>query len=159
VDVSRRGEKLTDAVDFEAYRRGNLLRRDSLDPLLEQKVWPLFIRGDYDVAVVQAFKIVEVRVREVGGYAPTDIGVALMRAALHSTTGTLTDPSDTPGEKDALRDLFAGAIGTFKNPGSHRIVTFDPDEAAEAVYLANTLLRMLGRIEARLTTTSGTVTP
>lgn len=150
VDVSRRGKKLTATADFDAYRRAGLLRRDSLDPLLVEKVWPLFIRGDYDVAVFQAFKLVEVRVRELGGYSLADIGMTLMRKAFHPTTGTLTDPADEPGERDALQALFAGAIGTFKSPGSHRIVKFEPAEAAEAVYLANTLLRMLGRIEARL---------
>jgi uncharacterized protein (TIGR02391 family) len=150
VVVSRRGQGLTATADFEAYKRGNLLRRDSLNALLVNTVWPIFVGGQYDTAVFQAFKLVEVRVRQIGLYPADDIGVPLMRKAFHSTTGNLTDPADTPGERDALRELFVGAIGTFKNPGSHRIVKFEPAEAAEAVYLANTLLRMLARIENRL---------
>lgn len=86
-EVPRRGKTLTAQADFEAYKRGNLLRRESLDPLLEQKVWPLFIRGDYDVAVFQAFKLVEVRVRELGGFPDSDFGVTLMERRSTQTRG------------------------------------------------------------------------
>jgi hypothetical protein len=48
-----------------------------------------------------------------------------------------------------MSDLFAGAIGFYKNPSSHRDVNFDnPDEVAEVVYFANHLLRIVDRIES-----------
>jgi uncharacterized protein (TIGR02391 family) len=147
--VSRRGRTLTAAADFEAYKRGNLLRRDSLDPVLEEKAWALFIRGDYDVAVFQAFKLVEVRVRTLGSFSEADYGVDMMQRAFRPG-GPLADPSQQPAEQEAIRSLFAGAIGVFKNPGSHRDVRVEAPEAVEAIYLANTLLRVLGHAEARL---------
>ena len=51
-------------------------------------------------------------------------------------------------EQVATMELFAGAIGTFKNPASHRTVDYsDPTEAAEVVLLADLLMRLLDRVE------------
>lgn len=48
-----------------------------------------------------------------------------------------------------MMKLFAGAIGAFKNPASHRAVHFDaPVEAGEIVHFADLLLRMLTRAAA-----------
>src|SRR4051794_41082455 len=48
----------------------------------------------------------------------------------------LSDPTALDAEKQALSDLFAGAIGSYKNPSSHRHVTLDATEAAEMIFLA-----------------------
>ena len=70
-----------------------------------------------DQAVFKAFNAVEIGVRAAGGYANTDIGVPLMRKAFHADTGPLTRLSDPPAGRQALSDLFAGAIGSYKNRG------------------------------------------
>ena len=106
-----------------------------------------FLQGDYEEAVFAAFHTVEEAVREASGAGPSDLGVNLMRQALKPGTGPLADKGADSGEQEAIMHLFGGAIGAFKNPSSHRTVTYDdPTLAAEAVQLADLLLRLLRRL-------------
>ncbi|HUV45020.1 MAG TPA: TIGR02391 family protein [Dehalococcoidales bacterium] len=142
--MTRRGAKLAEESDIAGYVRSNLIPKQSLDPVLADKVWPLFIRGDYDTAVFQAFKEVEIRARTAAYLSPESYGTSLMRDAFHPENGVLTDSSLPSAERQTTSDLFAVAIGLFKNPASHRDVDWnDPVECAELIYLANHLLRMV----------------
>ena len=141
--VTRRGKKINTLENFEAYRKTNLLPTQQLHSVIAQKVQSLFLRGDYDTAVFQAFKEVEIAVRKAGHYNDTDIGVALMRKAFNVDDGNLTAPNQQSAEKQARSDLFAGAIGSYKSPGSHRDVEITAEEAAEVIILASHLLRIV----------------
>jgi uncharacterized protein (TIGR02391 family) len=60
--------------------------------------------------------------------------------------GKLANPDLDAGERVGLMELFAGAIGTFKNPPSHRQVDYaNPTEASEVILLADLLMRLLDR--------------
>jgi uncharacterized protein (TIGR02391 family) len=105
-----------------------------------------FLAGDYEEAVFAAFRTVEEDVRARSGADKGDLGVPLMRSAFKPNMGPLTDVDAEIGEREAMSALFAGAIGAFKNPISHRTVSYDdPLLAAEAVLLADLLLRLLRR--------------
>ena len=142
--VTKRGRALQSRADFEAYRRGNLLPHSFFDPVLSTTVRPLFLRGDYDTAVFRAFKEVETRVRDAAGLSNDKIGVILMREAFDPHRGKLTDKSDVLAEREAVAHFFAGAIGLFKNPASHRNVTYGWEEAATLIRLADYLLWWVG---------------
>ena len=106
-----------------------------------------FLQGDYEEAVFAAFRTVEETVRAMSGSAAGELGVKLMRQAFRPESGPLSDPAAEAGEQEAMSSLFAGAIGVFKNPSSHRTVNYDdPLLAAEAVLLADLLLRLLERL-------------
>jgi uncharacterized protein (TIGR02391 family) len=110
-----------------------------------------FALGDYETASFAAMKAVEVEVRRVAGLPNELLGVNLMRKAFSPKEGVLRDPGAEAGEQQATADLFAGAIGAYKNPASHRTVQFDdPMEAAEVVQLADLLLRIVQRADTRL---------
>lgn len=110
-----------------------------------------FALADYETASFAAMKAVEVEVRRVASLPNELIGVPLMRKAFSPKDGLLRDPGAEGGEQQALADLFAGAIGAYKNPASHRTVRFDDAvEAAEVIQLADLLLRIVQRADARL---------
>jgi hypothetical protein len=60
---TRRAQTLKTRTDVEAFRKGRILPADLLPTLFAEKVVPIFRRGDHDVAVFQAFKEIEVAVR------------------------------------------------------------------------------------------------
>ena len=141
--VTRRGQTIETPEALEAYRKANLLPQRQLHPIIAQKVWATFLRGDYDIAVFQGFKEVEIAVRQTGGYTNADYGVDLMRKAFHVQTGNLTDFNQQNSERQSRSDLFAGAIGSYKNPSSHQNVNVTAEEAVEVIILASHLLRIV----------------
>ena len=141
--ITRQGLRIGNATALDAYRLANLLPKALLHSALATEVWYAFSRGNYGTAVLLAFKEVEVAVRDAGGYSETDYGVRLMRQAFHAQDGPLTDANQPPAEKDATHQLFAGAIGLYKNPHSHRNVSVAADEAAELIIFASHLLRII----------------
>ena len=141
--ASRRGQRLVRVPDWAAYRKASLLPKALLNPRIADVVFFDFVRGDYQSAVFKAFKEVEVAVREATGLGAADIGVALMRKAFAKDDGRLTDRDQEAGERQSISDLFAGAIGSYKNPHSHRRVELDAPDAVEMVMLASHLLRIV----------------
>jgi uncharacterized protein (TIGR02391 family) len=142
--ISRLGNKILTEHDFKSFREAASFPKTMLHSTIADKVWLSLSRGDLDDAVFAAFKSVEEAVRVAGQYKPTDVGVALMRQAFDKTTGPLSDLTQPEPEREALAHLFAGAIGSYKNPHSHRTVSItDPREAQEMVMLASHLLRIV----------------
>ncbi|WP_206543608.1 TIGR02391 family protein [Sphingomonas sanguinis] len=142
--LSRRAQRIDTPADFEVYRGASSFPRSLLHPSIEREAWPSFSRGRFDTAIFEAFREVEIAVRDAAGFDQHDHGVPMVRRAFHKDTGPLADRSVDDGEREATSALFAGAIGSYKNPNSHRHVGRDDvAEAGELLILASHLLRVV----------------
>jgi uncharacterized protein (TIGR02391 family) len=141
--ITERGREVASASDISEIAARQLLRRDSLHALLRTSVYDNFAGGHYDTAVRDAFVLIEDTVKKDSGIS-REIGVNLMRAAFNPNSGPLTKMTLPMAERERMVELFAGAIGTFKNPHSHRVVgNYDPAPVMEELMLASRLLRFL----------------
>jgi uncharacterized protein (TIGR02391 family) len=142
--LSRRGRALADEAQFRDYRQAAAFPKAMLHPSIADDVWLNLSRSEFSNAVFIAFRKVEECVREAAGFSEGEHGVPMMRRAFHKDNGPLTDQQQHEGEREALANLFAGAIGSYKNPHSHRTVLMnDAREAQEMVMLASHLLRIV----------------
>jgi uncharacterized protein (TIGR02391 family) len=132
----------------DRLRAVELLNR-SLHPQLE-KARQTFEGGDFDTAIHQAFKAVEVAVRAGGGFPNTTIGVDLVTQAFKPDSGPLADTAAPTAEQEGVMQLFRGGFAAYRNPASHRdLVLDDLEEAAEIVLFADLLIRITERAANR----------
>lgn len=104
---------------------------------------PLFLQSRFETAVFEAFKSLEVAIRQAAGLGHDMIGVQLASKAFHPEDGALTDKVAERGERVALMNLMAGALGSYKNPSSHRRIEISADEARDMLMLASHLLKIV----------------
>ncbi len=142
VSIARKGERVRNADALESYRKANLLPKQLLHSSIAEDIMSNFLRGKYDTAIFEAFKAVEVAVRNASGYTEK-YGINLMRQAFKVENGPLTDQNEPKAEREAVQHLFAGAIGLYKNSHSHRNVPVTAEEAVEIIMFASHLLRIV----------------
>ncbi len=71
---------------------------------------------------------------------------------LRIPNGSLRDPHGLPGEEDAVRELFSGAVGYFRNATSHRDVNLSANACADLLGFATQLLSIVDhRAQRRIT--------
>jgi uncharacterized protein (TIGR02391 family) len=145
--LTRRGATVQARGDVQAYTKARSLPREILQPTLVEKVYPIFARGDYDIAVNQAFKEVEVAVRKACAYPNDLVGKSLVTRAFNPEDGPLSDTGSVRSEREAVMALFVGAIGHAKNPTSHRNVDHSRADAAKLIMFASYLLEHVLRRE------------
>jgi uncharacterized protein (TIGR02391 family) len=140
--ITPRGAALANEGALKAYQDAAKFPKRLIDPHIADKAWLNFTAGDYDTAVFQAFKEVEIAVRTAAAGVPDKFhGVDLMRRAF-GPGGPLADSSAPVAEQEGLASLFVGAFGAYRNPHSHRAVSIEAQEAMELLVFATHLFRI-----------------
>ncbi|WP_143227278.1 MULTISPECIES: TIGR02391 family protein [unclassified Acidovorax] len=140
---TRQGEALRDHQALRQFMTSEQLPETFLHPELLQHVRPLFFQSRFETAVFEAFKSLEVSIRNAANLGHDLVGVQLASRAFHPEEGPLTDMTAERGERVALMSLMTGAIGSYKNPSSHRRVAIEAKEARDMIMLASHLLKIV----------------
>jgi uncharacterized protein (TIGR02391 family) len=160
-DLARQGWYVRDArlVRGEPLQRaavapligGDLL--SNLHPMIQEASRPSFEVGNRAAAVFEAFKAVELRVRELIGSERS--GVRLMAEAFDSDMPRLAlnaraDPSDID-EQRGFALIFKGSSQGIRNPKAHALFEgLDERRAMDYLGLASLLMRRLDDAQERL---------
>ena len=120
-----------------------LMPETYVHPLIVRKSFKLLNDGQFESAVLQAFKTIETKIREKTTADPENVGVKLIRKAFHPENGPLTDYALPKAEREAFCNYVAGAFGYYKNPCSHRDVEMDFISAFDRIVVASDLLKII----------------
>jgi uncharacterized protein (TIGR02391 family) len=120
-----------------------LMPETYVHPIIVKRGFKLLSDGQFESAVLQAFKTIETKIREKINAGPQDVGVKLIRQAFHPETGPLADRSLPVSEREALANYMAGAFAYYKNPCSHRDVGIDFITAFGRIVVASDLLKIV----------------
>jgi hypothetical protein len=118
------------------------------DEQLKKRCLPILGAGSsdsmlWDSAVRTAGVILEERLRDVGSISdPNCTGSALVNNVFRDK-GTLASKFTVASERQGYRDLYAGIVGTFRNPSAHRLVDPSPEEGGAFIVFVNLLLSKL----------------
>jgi uncharacterized protein (TIGR02391 family) len=92
-----------------------------LHPAIREKCWSLYTQGNYDDAIFNATKALEVAVRTKANLPDTCIGKDVINTAF-SSKNPLLRYSRIDAEQEGMMSLLRGIIQVYKNPQSHRHV-------------------------------------
>jgi uncharacterized protein (TIGR02391 family) len=106
---------------------------------------PLYRDGHYAPAVFQAFKAVEIRLRELSGLDLSGRDLAAQALGTDNPRVLVSRHIGRTGadEQEGFRLLFMGALQGLRNPGGHELDKLDGQEALEQMAVASLLMRWL----------------
>lgn len=93
----------------------------NLHPDISTRCWQLYTTGDYDDAILNATKALEVAVREKSKVSEDVVGANLIAKAFRPDDPLLVY-SPIKAEQEGMMALLRGMIMVYKNPQSHRFV-------------------------------------
>jgi len=127
-----------------------LMPESYVHPIIVKKCFSLLNSGEFDSAVIQAFKAIETTTREKIG-APADMfGERLLKKAFNPDDGVLTNHALTKSERFAFLNYITGAFSFYRNSSSHRDIELDFVSAFDRIAVASDLLKAIEDAEVNV---------
>ena len=120
-----------------------LMPETYVHPMIVKKSFSLLNGGQFESAVLQAFKAIETSIREKIKATSDQFGTRLIRKAFNPDRGYLADHNLPKAEREAFCNYIVGAFGFYKNPCSHRDVDLDFISAFDKIVVASDLLKAI----------------
>ena len=118
-----------------------------LHPDIRSKCWDLYTDGNYDEAILNATKALEVAVRTKANLPQSCVGVDVINTAF-SLKKPLLCYSKIDAEQEGMMSLLRGIIQVFKNPQSHCFVGVqDKSECLRVLLMCSNLLSVVDSAE------------
>jgi hypothetical protein len=117
IALSRAGESFTRET-LNQVRLRDLLPDFMLHSAVRAICLDIFNTGHYEAAVFEAFKTVEIPIREAAGLPEPEHGRPMAAKAFKAEGGLLTDPSEHLPERGALQMFASGAVGYSRTRGT-----------------------------------------
>lgn len=125
---------------------------ENLHPAVRDAAGSFFADGQHEAAVSEAFKSIDVRVRDLTGI---DRPAVDRMAQAFKPDGSVLDVSAHEGksgedEQEGFMHVFRGAMMGIRNPGAHELFQpGDPQQALEYLGFASLLHRRIDAAEAK----------
>lgn len=140
---TKKGCRLQEREFERVIKKYTLVPESYLHPLIVKKSFTLLNTGQFESAVLQAFKTIETKIREKITASSEEYGMRLIRKAFHPESGPLTDTKLPKAERESFSNYIAGAFGFYKNPCSHRDVELNFQTAFDRIVVASDLLKTI----------------
>lgn len=129
--------------EIETHDNQLTLPASIFDDQLSSRCAHHFEQENYEEAVQNALKTLEVKIREAGDFSKDDYGDNLATDAFNPEDGPLSF-GETKGEKEGVMFLYRSAFKTFYNPTKHRFLgDLDKEQAYHILCFVNMLIKML----------------
>lgn len=145
--ATRLGHEIAALRGVEAT--GSALRTiEIIPPAMRSKVLLSLSAGEFDGAIVAAYKYLEVRMRERANLTSGDFGSRLVRRFFARVEATTLQRTDRRGDLADEEHLFVGLFGLYRDRAVHEAPHIDSiDYALEVLIGAAHLLRLVEAAE------------
>ena len=140
---TKKGFQFLESEFKKVVKSWTILPSSYVHPDVMDKSFKLLAKRQFESAVLQAFKCIEIRIRKKTGFSKDEVGIKLIRKAFDPNKGILANQSIPIAEREAMANYIAGAYGFYKNPCSHRDVEMEFLEAFERIVIASNILKLV----------------